>query len=137
MKKHAEGKDLYVFDGFVGADRKNRLPIRILNDHAWQSLFCRQLFVRPSAAELDTHVPEFTVLCLNDFESIPERIIMWGKILNKNQEALNSANLFKTRLNNIKIFFNNYTDGPTVFYDTGSLWTPGHDTLIGLSLIHI
>ena len=72
MKKHAEGKDLYVFDGFVGADRKNRLPIRVLNDHAWQSLFCRQLFVRPSAAELDTHVPEFTVLCLNDFEALPE-----------------------------------------------------------------
>jgi len=72
MKKHAEGKDLYVFDGFVGADRKNRLPIRVLNDHAWQSLFCRQLFVRPSAAELDTHIPEFTILCLNDFEAIPE-----------------------------------------------------------------
>ena len=69
-----------------------------------------------------------------NFESIPERIIMWGKILNKNQEALNSANLFKTRLNNIKIFFNNYSDGPTVFYDTGSLWTPGHDTLIGQTL---
>ena len=69
-----------------------------------------------------------------NFESIPERIIMWGKILNKNQEALNSANLFKTRLNNIEIFFNNYSDGPTVFYDTGSLWTPGHDTLIGQTL---
>ena len=69
-----------------------------------------------------------------NFESIPERIIMWGKILNKNQEALNSANLFKRRLNNIEIFFNNYSDGPTVFYDTGSLWTPGHDTLIGKTL---
>jgi iron complex transport system substrate-binding protein len=69
-----------------------------------------------------------------NFESIPERIIMWGKILNKNQEALNSANSFKTRLNNIKIFFNNYSGGPTVFYDTGSLWTPGHDTLIGQTL---
>ena len=69
-----------------------------------------------------------------NFESIPERIIMWGEILNKNQEALNSANLFKTRLDNIKIFFKNYSDGPTVFYDTGSLWTPGHDTLIGQTL---
>ena len=69
-----------------------------------------------------------------NFESIPERILMWGEILNKNQEAFNSANLFKTRLNNIKIFFNNYSEGPTVFYDTGSLWTPGHDTLIGQTL---
>ena len=72
---------------------------------------------------------------LNDnFESIPARILMWGKILNKNQEAVNSANLFKKRLKNIKIFFNNYSNGPTVFYDTGSLWTPGHDTLIGQTL---
>ena len=52
MKKHAEGQELYVFDGFVGASKENRLPIRVINDHAWQSLFCRQLFVKPSAAEL-------------------------------------------------------------------------------------
>ena len=39
MKKHAEGKDLYVFDGFVGADKENRLAIRVVNDHAWQNLF--------------------------------------------------------------------------------------------------
>ena len=72
MKKHAEGKDLFVFDGFVGADKENRLAIRVINDHAWQNLFCRQLFVRPSNEELDTHDPDFTILCLNDFETIPE-----------------------------------------------------------------
>ena len=72
MKKHAEGKDLYVFDGFVGADTQNRLAIRVINDHAWQNLFCRQLFVRPSNEELNSHEPDFTILCLNDFETIPE-----------------------------------------------------------------
>ena len=59
---------------------------------------------------------------------------MWGQILNKNQKALDSANLFQKRLNNIKIFFENYSDGPTVFYDTGSLWTPGNNTLVGQTL---
>ena len=72
MKKFVEGKELFVFDGFAGADIENRLPIRIFTDHAWQSLFARQLFVRPSSAELETHDPEFTVMSLNDFESIPE-----------------------------------------------------------------
>mgnify|MGYP003313381768 CR=1 FL=1 len=57
MKKHAEGQELYVFDGFIGASKESRLPIRVINDHAWQSLFCRQLFVRPSSAELVTHEP--------------------------------------------------------------------------------
>lgn len=72
IKKFVRGKELYVFDGFVGADPQNRLPIRVVNDHAWQSLFARQLFIRPSAAELDSHEPEFTVLCINGFEAIPE-----------------------------------------------------------------
>ena len=72
---------------------------------------------------------------LNDnFEAIPARILMWGQILNKNQKALDSANLFQERLNNIKIFFQNYSNGPTVFYDTGSLWTPGNNTLVGQTL---
>jgi len=72
MKKFVEGKELYVFDGFVGADRDSRLAIRMINDHAWQSLFARQLLIRPTAAELQDHEPEFTVMCINDFESIPE-----------------------------------------------------------------
>lgn len=72
MKKFVEGKEVFVFDGFVGASRENRLAIRVINDHAWQSLFARQLFVRPSAAELDEHEPEFTVMCINGFEAIHE-----------------------------------------------------------------
>ena len=72
MKKSVENKEIFVFDGFVGADKENRLPIRIINDHAWQNLFARQLFVRPSKEELDSHEPEFTVICINDFEAMPE-----------------------------------------------------------------
>ena len=72
MKNFVSGKELYVFDGFVGADPENRLPIRVINDHAWQNLFARQLFIRPSKDELENHEPEFTVMCINDFEAIPE-----------------------------------------------------------------
>ena len=72
MKKFVDGKELFVFDGFVGADQENRLPIRIINDHAWQNLFAHQLFIRPSDAELESHEPELTVMCINDFEAIPE-----------------------------------------------------------------
>ena len=51
MKKFVEGREMFVFDGFVGAEKESRLPIRVINDHAWQNLFVRQLFIRPSAAE--------------------------------------------------------------------------------------
>jgi len=72
MKKFVEARDLFVFDGFVGAEKENRLAIRVINDHAWQNLFVRQLFIRPSTAELESHEPEFTVMCINDFDAIPE-----------------------------------------------------------------
>ena len=72
MKKFVEGKELFVFDGFVGAEKENRLSIRVINDHAWQNLFTRQLFIRPSKTELEEHEPEFTLMCINDFEAIPE-----------------------------------------------------------------
>jgi len=72
MKKFVGGKELFVFDGFVGADPENRLPIRIITDHAWQSLFAHQLFIRPSSDELESHEPELTVMCINDFDAIPE-----------------------------------------------------------------
>ncbi len=72
MKNFVNNKELFVFDGFVGADKETRLPIRVINDHAWQSLFARQLFIRPSKEELESHTPEFTVMCINEFEAIPE-----------------------------------------------------------------
>ena len=72
MKHFVDGKDLFVFDGFVGADKENQLSIRVINDHVWQSLFARQLFIRPSKEELENHKPEFTVMCINDFEAIPK-----------------------------------------------------------------
>jgi phosphoenolpyruvate carboxykinase (ATP) len=72
MKSHLEGREIFIFDGFVGADLDHRLPIRIITDHAWQSLFVRQLFIRPSAAELESHRPGYTLFALNDFKAVPE-----------------------------------------------------------------
>ncbi len=71
MKKFVENKELFVFDGFVGADPDTRLPIRVINDHVWQNMFSRNLFIRPSKDELENHEPEFTIMCINDFKAIP------------------------------------------------------------------
>ncbi|HKH85174.1 MAG TPA: phosphoenolpyruvate carboxykinase (ATP), partial [Nitrososphaera sp.] len=74
MKKHVEDKEFFVFDGFVGADPENRLPIRIVNNRAWHNLFARQLFIRPTLEELEIHVPEFTLLSCDDFAATPEEM---------------------------------------------------------------
>jgi phosphoenolpyruvate carboxykinase (ATP) len=72
MKDFVANKELFVFDGFVGADPETRLPIRVINDHVWQSMFSSNLFIRPTDEELQKHDPEFTILCINDFLADPE-----------------------------------------------------------------
>jgi phosphoenolpyruvate carboxykinase (ATP) len=72
MKDFVDNKELFVFDGFVGADPGTRLPIRVINDHVWQNMFSSNLFIRPTTEELEKHEPEFTILCINDFLADPE-----------------------------------------------------------------
>ena len=70
---HLKSKDLYVQQLFAGADNKYRLPIQVINEYAWHNLFVRQLFVRPTAEELKTHTPEFTVIGAPEFQADPQR----------------------------------------------------------------
>lgn len=64
-------KELFIFDGFAGADLAYRLPIRVVNEYAWHNLFAQQLFIRPSKIELLAHKPEFTVIALPGLKADP------------------------------------------------------------------
>src|SRR5438067_1075922 len=66
-------RDLYVQDLFAGADPQYRLPIRVINEFAWHSLFVRDLFIRPTEEELQAHAPEFTVVAAPTFLADPQR----------------------------------------------------------------
>jgi len=55
-------KDVYVFDGFAGADKKFRTSIRVINEYASQNLFMRNMLVRPTDEELENFEEEFTVI---------------------------------------------------------------------------
>jgi phosphoenolpyruvate carboxykinase (ATP) len=72
MKKYVEGREFFVFDGYVGADQEFRLPIRVITDNAWHNLFATQIFIRPRIDELKYHKPEFTLLSVNDFGAMAE-----------------------------------------------------------------
>src|SRR5262249_32374047 len=52
MMKFAEGREHYAKDLFGGADLEHRLPVRIVTEYAWHSLFVHQLLIRPTAEEL-------------------------------------------------------------------------------------
>lgn len=68
---YLDKKELFVFDGFAGADKKYQLPIRVVNEFAWHNLFVHQLFIRPTAEELNTHTPEFTIVSAPTFQANP------------------------------------------------------------------
>lgn len=57
------GKDIFVFDGFAGADTRHRRKFRIINEYASQNLFIHQLLVRPSEDELKNFgEPDWTLI---------------------------------------------------------------------------
>ncbi len=70
---HLNNQDLFVQDLYVGADPEHRLPIRVITEQAWHSLFARNMFIRPERDELTDHVPEFTILQAPSFSADPER----------------------------------------------------------------
>jgi phosphoenolpyruvate carboxykinase (ATP) len=64
------GKRLFVIDGYCGANPDTRLSIRIITEVAWQAHFVKNMFIRPTEAELETFEPDFVVMngakCTNE-----------------------------------------------------------------------
>jgi phosphoenolpyruvate carboxykinase (ATP) len=68
-----QGRDIFVQDCYGGADPNYRLPIRVITELAWHSLFARNMFIKPKTnEEYRRHVPEFTVICVPSFKSFPQ-----------------------------------------------------------------
>jgi phosphoenolpyruvate carboxykinase (ATP) len=69
---YLRNREVFVQDLFIGADPENRLPVRVITELAWHSLFARYMFVRPKPEDLARHVPEFTVITIPTFHSDPK-----------------------------------------------------------------
>jgi phosphoenolpyruvate carboxykinase (ATP) len=72
MMAHARGRELFVQDTYVGADANYRLPVRIITELAWHSLFARTMFINDSTVT-SLHQPEFTVINFPSFQADPAR----------------------------------------------------------------
>lgn len=73
MVAYMHGKDLFVQDCFAGADKEHRLPIRVITEKAWHSLFSRNMFIQATTAELEQFEVRFTVVDLPNFHSNPSQ----------------------------------------------------------------
>jgi phosphoenolpyruvate carboxykinase (ATP) len=72
MLAYLRGKDLFVQDCWAGADPAFRLPIRVVTEKAWHSLFARHLFIpERDAVRRSHHEPQFTVIDVPSFTADP------------------------------------------------------------------
>ena len=54
-------KDLYVVDAFCGANEDTRMAVRFIMEVAWQAHFVENMFIKPTAKELENFEPNFVV----------------------------------------------------------------------------
>ncbi|HEX3326677.1 MAG TPA: phosphoenolpyruvate carboxykinase (ATP) [Actinomycetota bacterium] len=73
VRNHLEGRELFVFDGYLGADHDHAIKLRVITELAWHALFGHQLFRRLEGSELDGFEPEFFVVSAPSFEAVPAR----------------------------------------------------------------
>ena len=73
MMAYLQGREIFIFDGFAGADEQYHLPVRVVNELASQNMFIHQLLVRPTEEQLRDFVPGFTIIAAPGFKCIPER----------------------------------------------------------------
>ncbi len=54
-------KRLFVVDAFCGANKDTRMAVRFIVEVAWQAHFIENMFIKPTAEELENFEPDFVV----------------------------------------------------------------------------
>ena len=72
VQAYCQGRELFVQDCYAGADPEYKMPVRIITEKAWHSLFARNMFITTdNGEELRNFMPDFTVICVPDFTLDP------------------------------------------------------------------
>ena len=69
---YSAGKEVYVIDTFGGADPHHRIAVRFIVERPYHALFIKQLLIRPTAEELETFEPDWTVADFGKLKLDPE-----------------------------------------------------------------
>ena len=59
--KELSNKRLFVVDAFCGANADTRMAVRFIMEVAWQAHFVKNMFIQPTAEELENFEPDFVV----------------------------------------------------------------------------
>ncbi len=72
MKAYLKGKDVYVRDAYACADDNFRLNLRVVTEFPWSNMFAYNMFLRPTAEEIENFEPEWHIVCAPEFMAIPD-----------------------------------------------------------------
>jgi len=72
MLAYLGGKEIWVRDAYACADPTYRINIRVVNEFPWSNLFAYNLFLRPTAEEIKTFTPEWTIVNAPGFKADPK-----------------------------------------------------------------
>ena len=68
---YLQGRELFTQDLYAGADPAYRIRVRLVSTEAWHTLFARNMFIRPEAAELAGFTPDWTILHAPNLQTDP------------------------------------------------------------------
>ena len=68
---HLAAQELFVRDLFTGADPNHRFGMRFVTPSAWYALFVYNMFLRPTASDLASFTPAWTVLHAPELHADP------------------------------------------------------------------
>ncbi len=68
---YLSGKEVWVRDAYACADPKFRLNVRVVNETPWANLFCNDLFLRPTAEEIQSQQHDWLILQAPGFQADP------------------------------------------------------------------
>lgn len=72
MVAYLQNREIFVFDGFAGADTRHTKAFRIVNELASQNLFIHQLLRRPTPEQLADFTADYTIVAAPGFKCVPE-----------------------------------------------------------------
>ncbi|MGH2441802.1 MAG: phosphoenolpyruvate carboxykinase (ATP) [Chloroflexota bacterium] len=72
MMRYLDGKELFVQNPYAVADPRYRLPVRVITESAYHSIFTRNMFIDAPPGIRTDRQPEFTVIDIPSFVANPE-----------------------------------------------------------------
>ncbi|MDD7886288.1 phosphoenolpyruvate carboxykinase (ATP) [Flavivirga sp. 57AJ16] len=73
MLDYFNDKEVFIRDSFLGADANYQVSIKTYAEYSWSDLFIRNMFIEPTASELENFKAEWVIYNAPGFKAIPEK----------------------------------------------------------------